>query len=160
MEVADVDAPVDLLSWKVRMDARRSWWNVWVHGREVSRNTPVDESAGLIVNVCLGIRHSVKFKNLPRSMNCEMQARNRSFSEICKQWEQLWSCRLKGFNTTVVGPWEVCRLCRIVFGLEFTLLVCKKVRDFGVWCDWKSATWRSPDLTQIGKSECCGIVVW
>jgi len=82
--------------------------NVWVYGREVSRNTPVDGSVGSIANMRLGIRYMVRlfvqYENLPRSMNCEMQARNQLFSGICKQWKELWSYQLEGFNTTVIGP--------------------------------------------------------
>ena len=121
----------------------------------------MERNVGSIVNMHPGIRYSVRlfvqYENLPRSMNCEMQARNRSFSGICKQWEQLRSCRLKDFNTTAVGSCEGHRVCHIVFGLEWFILLVW--RDFDVWCDWKSATWRSPDLGQTGKWKCYGIAV-
>ena len=69
------------------------------------------------------VRLFVHYENLPQSLNCEMQARNQSFSAICKQLEQLWSCGLEDFNTTVVGPWEVHCACHIVFGLEWFIFV-------------------------------------
>ena len=105
MEVADEDAPVDRLSWRTDKDGRTTIVMEHLGIRVRSQQKyPGRRSVGSIVNMGLGIRYSVQFvqyENLPLSMNCEMQARNRLFSRICKQWEQLWNCWLEGFNTTI-----------------------------------------------------------
>ena len=115
------------LSWigLTRMDVRRSSRTFGYTGE---KSAEIPRSSGTecqsIVNMRLGIRNTVQLvclygtKNLPRSTNCEMQARNRSFSRICKLWEQLRSWRLEDFNTTVVGPVRVRCVCHIVFGLD------------------------------------------
>ena len=137
MEVADEDAPVDRLSWRTDEDGRMTIVMECLGIRMRSQQKyPGRRSVGSIVNMRLGIRYSVwfvQYENLPRLMNCEMQARNQSFSGICKQWKQLRSCGLEGFNTTAVGSYEGHHVCHIVFGLKwFTLLLCKKVEDFSV----------------------------
>jgi len=127
MEVADEDAPVNRLSWRTDEDGCTTIVIERLGIRTRSQQKyPGRRSVGSIVNMRLGIRYSVRFvqfENLPRSMNCEMQARNRLFSGICKQWEQLWNCRLEGFNTTVVGPLRSmpCLSYCVWFGLECDL---------------------------------------
>ena len=54
-----------------------------------AESTSVEGSVSSIVNMRLGIRYTVRlvvrrYENLPRSTNCEMQARNRSVSRICE----------------------------------------------------------------------------
>ena len=101
-----------------------------------AESAPVEGSISSIVNMRLGIRYTVRlvvrrYENLPRSTNCEIQARSRSFSGICKQWEQLRSCRLEDFNTTVVGTYERHCICHIVFGLDWNVVYFRWYADSG-----------------------------
>ena len=71
---------------------------------EIPRSTRVSVRSLMRLGIRYMVRLFVQYENLPRSMNCEMQARNQLFSGICKQWKELWSYQLEGFNTTVIGP--------------------------------------------------------
>jgi hypothetical protein len=106
--------------------------------RQVPRLSGTEYRWSIVSQARLGIRYAARFlygtENLPRLTNWEMQPRNRSFSGICKLWEQLRELEAGRFKYYSRQSCEVCCVCHIMFWIGWFIFVwiCKQW-ELGCW---------------------------